>query len=204
MTGSFIAFEGGDGGGKSTQVALLAAALRDRGHTVVTTREPGGSPRAEQIRALLLADGPIDERAEALLFAAARADHVRATIAPALAAGAIVITDRFVDSGTAYQGVARGVGVAAIRELNDWATAGLTPGLTVVLDLAPEAGLARAQDGNRIEAETLAFHRGVRQAFLDLAAADPARYLVLDATAARDVIAAEVLTAALDLIGGRR
>ena len=181
----FIAFEGGEGAGKSTQVRLLNAWLLEQGHAVVVTREPGGTPAAERIRALLL-DATLerlDPRAEALLFAAARADHAAQVISPALASGAIVITDRYLDSSLAYQGIARGLGVDEVAHLSMWGTAGLLPDLTVVLDIDPRVGLGRVTDPDRLEREPIEWHRDVRAAFTTLADRDPARYLVLDASA---------------------
>ena len=184
MSGIFIAFEGGEGGGKSTQAGLLAEALLALGREVVRTREPGGTPAAEAIRAVLLdpANEGLDARAEALLFAAARGEHAARVIRPALDRGAVVITDRYVDSSLAYQGVARELGVERVLELSMWATDGLLPDLTFVLDIDPAVGLARVTDPNRLEAESLEWHRMVRAAFLDLVARDPQRYVVLDAT----------------------
>jgi len=184
VSGIFIAFEGGEGGGKSTQAGLLAEALLAGGREVVRTREPGGTPAAEAIRAVLLdpANEGLDARAEALLFAAARGEHVARVIRPALDRGAVVITDRYVDSSLAYQGVARELGVERVLELSMWATGGLLPDLTFVLDIDPAVGLARVTDPNRLEAESLEWHRMVRAAFLDLVARDPQRYVVLDAT----------------------
>lgn len=191
----FIAFEGGEGGGKSTQVRALAGHLRALGHEVIMTREPGGSPRAEAIRDLLLADGPMTAPTEALLFAAARADHVAHTVRPALMRGAIVLTDRYLDSSVAYQGGARGLGEDTIRDLSLWATDGLVPDLTIVLDLDPRIGLARALDPNRLESEPLPFHDDVRAAFLRLAAAAPSRYTVIDAVQAPEAVTASVIAA---------
>ena len=201
MTGIFIAFEGGEGGGKSTQARLLTEALLAEGREVVRTREPGGTPAAEAIRAVLLdpANEGLDARAEALLFAAARGEHVARVIRPALDRGAVVITDRYVDSSLAYQGVARELGVERVLELSMWATGGLLPDLTFVLDIDPAVSLARVTDPNRLEAESLEWHRMVRGAFLDLADRDPQRYVVLDATRPVEdlasAIAAEVATA---------
>lgn len=191
----FIAFEGGEGGGKSTQVRALADHLRSLGYEVITTREPGGSPRAEAIRDLLLADGPMTAPTEALLFAAARADHVAHTVRPALKRGAIVLTDRYLDSSVAYQGGARGLGEDTIRDLSLWATDGLLPDLTIVLDLDPRIGLARALDPNRLESEPVTFHDDVRAAFLRLAAAAPTRYTVIDAEQAPEAVTASVIAA---------
>lgn len=194
-TGLFVVFEGGEGAGKSTQVRLLAAALEQHGHRVVFTREPGGTPTAEAIRTVLLEphDDPMSARCEALLFAAARADHVAKVIAPALARDAVVISDRFVDSSIAYQGFARSLNADDVAHLSSWATDGLVPDLTVLLDIDPAIGLARAEDGNRMESETMAFHEAVRQGLLTLAERDSDRYLVLDADDRPEEIAAAVL-----------
>lgn len=182
-SGVFIAFEGGEGSGKSTQIQLLAAAVEATGRVCTVTREPGGSVRAERIRAILLDDGSqdMDPRSEALLFAAARADHAHHLIRPALRRGEVVLSDRYLDSSVAYQGVARGLGSEWIRGLSLWATEDLRPDLTVVLDIDPGVGLARAQHANRLEAESLDFHHCVRRAFLDFAAADPKTHVVVSA-----------------------
>lgn len=192
--GLFVAFEGGEGVGKSTQAQLLAASLRADGHEVVVTREPGGSPRAERIRGLILAEDSdtLDARTEALLFAAARADHAAHLLRPAIERGDVVITDRYIDSSVAYQGVARELGADWIRQVSLWATASLVPDLTVLLDLDVAVGLARAQDRNRLEGESAGFHMAVRQAFLDLAAHDPDRYVVLSAAAPAEEVADQV------------
>lgn len=187
--GLFVVFEGGDGAGKSTQVGLLVDALRAEGHDTLRTREPGGTPLGERVRELVLdpAHGPVDARAEALLFAAARAAHVAQLIRPALAAGRTVVCDRFADSSAAYQGAGRGLGLDRVAELNAWATAGLVPDLTVLLDVPAGTGRTRreARDGtagDRLETEPDAFHDANRAAFLELAGRAPERYLVLDAT----------------------
>ena len=187
--GVFVVFEGGDGAGKSTQVGLLVDALRAEGHDTLRTREPGGTPLGERVRELVLdpAHGPVDARAEALLFAAARAAHVAQLIRPALAAGRTVVCDRFADSSAAYQGAGRGLGLDRVAELNAWATAGLVPDLTVLLDVPAGTGRTRreARDGtagDRLETEPDAFHDANRAAFLELAGRAPERYLVLDAT----------------------
>lgn len=185
--GLFIAFEGGDGAGKSTQAALLSQVLSDAGRTVVRTREPGGTPVGEKLRSLVLehGQGDIDARTEALIFAAARAAHASQVIAPALARGEIVISDRYADSSIAYQGMGRGLGTNTITALNDWATDGLWPDLTVLLDVAPAEGRTRRTAGaaqeDRMESEPDGFHGAIRAAFLELAAANPTRYLVLPA-----------------------
>jgi dTMP kinase len=199
MPGAFVVFEGGDGAGKSTQSRLLADALRARGYEVVVSREPGGTPIGEAIREVLLGAGSdrMTARTEALLFAAARAEHAAALIRPAVARGAVVISDRYLDSSVAYQGAARGLGEGRIAELSLWATEGLVPDLTVLLDVAPGVGLGRAGDANRMEAEPEAFHHGVRAAFLNRAAAAPERYVVLKADRPKDEVAGIVLAAVL-------
>jgi len=189
--GCFIAFEGGEAAGKSTQEALLAARLVEAGREVVRTREPGGTPAGEAIREVVL--NPrftgLDARAEALLFAASRGDHAAQVIRPALRRGAIVVCDRYVDSSIAYQGVGRGLGIERIRELSMWATHSLVPDLTVLLDIDPAIGLSRVTNPDRLESESLDYHRAVRQAYLDLALAEPHRYLVLDGAEAREQVA---------------
>ncbi|MFV2097033.1 dTMP kinase [Micromonospora sp. LOL_014] len=197
--GVFVVFEGGEGAGKSTQVTALAQALRERGREVVVTREPGASGLGEKIRRLVLDGGPDapSPRAEALLYAADRAHHVATVVRPALARGAVVVSDRYVDSSLAYQGAGRTLPVDEVSWLSSWATGGLKPDLVVLLDIEPRAGLDRAQrrgaGADRLESESLAFHERVRYAFLDLAAADPKRYLVLDATRGVDEVRGAVL-----------
>lgn len=201
----FIAFEGGEGAGKSTQEERLAAHLVERGFEVVRTREPGGTPAGEAIRAIVLSpeyDG-LDDRAEALLFAASRGEHVARVILPALQRGAVVVCDRYLDSSVAYQGAGRNLGVDAVRELSLWATNALLPDLTVVLDIDPEIGLARLDSRDRLEAQPLEYHRRVRQAFLDLAAEEPARYVVIDATQDPGVMAAQIRDAVDARLGAR-
>lgn len=197
--GIFIAFEGGDGAGKSTQVRLLAEALRRDGREVVVTREPGGTALGERLRRALLDRDvePPTARTEALLYAAARAQHVDEVIVPALRRGAIVLSDRFVDSSIAYQGSGRGLGDDAVLTLNLFATSGVLPDLVVLLDADPAEGLRRAAvDGaqDRIEAAGLTFHQRTRESFLRRATNDPSRYLVLDATAEIPSLHALVLT----------
>jgi dTMP kinase len=196
--GHFIAFEGGDGVGKSTQVDLLAAHLRGRGCDVVVTREPGDSRIGAEVRAILLDGGELDVRAEALLFAADRADHVTSLISPALNRGAVVITDRYVDSSIAYQGVGRGLGINQVGALSDFATRGLRPDLTIVLDLDAAERRRRVEklgQFDRIEREPDHVHERIRRAFLDLAGREPDRYLVVDAARTADQIAAEIAAA---------
>lgn len=195
--GLFVAFEGGEGAGKSTQVRLLAAELRGHGHEVVVTFEPGDTEPGRRLReALLHPDGPrLTPRAEALLFAADRAEHVATVVRPALARGAVVVTDRYLDSSIAYQGSGRDLGADEVESLSTWATEGLLPDLTVVLDLPARDGLARVEAPDRLEAEPLDFHERVRSAFLRLASRDPRRYVVLDATADPESVHAQVLAA---------
>lgn len=199
----FIVFEGGEGAGKSTQSAALADYLQARGHEVLCTREPGGTPAAEAIRAVLLdpANAGLDDRAEALLFAAARGDHAARVIRPALERGEIVISDRYLDSSVAYQGVARGLGAERVAELSLWATGGLVPDLTIVLDVDPALGLARVVGPDRLESEPLEWHARVRQGFLDIAAASPDRYLVLDGSRPAEDLAVEIAVAVSALVG---
>ena len=196
--GLFVAFEGGDGAGKSTQAALLVSSLRDRGRDVVQTREPGGTEVGAAIRQLLLEpDSAIDAKAEALLFAADRAQHVAQVIRPALERGAVVVSDRFLASSIAYQGFARELGPKKIEEISAWATDGLFPDLTILLKVSPEIGLARAKDRNRMEAESTEFHLAVTKGFDSYAAANPERFLVLDATEGEQVLAPLILEGVL-------
>ncbi len=184
-SGLFLAFEGGEGAGKTTQARLTAIWLREQGYDVVATNEPGATKLGMRLRALLLdtAHAGMSPQCEALLYAADRAEHVAKVIDPALERGAVVITDRYIDSSLAYQGAGRGIPTADIARLNSWATDGRTPDLTVLLDMPPETGLSRhAHSADRLEAEPLDFHRRVRAGFLALARAEPDRYLVLDAT----------------------
>lgn len=202
MVGAFIAFEGGEGAGKSTQEALLAEWLTGHGRDVLRTREPGGTPAGEAIRAVLLGNeyAGLDDRAEALLFAASRGEHVMRVIQPALDAGAVVVCDRYVDSSIAYQGIGRELG-DEVREVNLWATRGLQPDLTVVLDIDPAIGLSRVQDPDRLESEPIEYHRRVRQGFLDIAATDPSRYLVLDAAGDINDIASSIRERVASILG---
>jgi dTMP kinase len=194
--GVFIAFEGGEGSGKSTQIELLADALRAAGRDVTVTHEPGGTSVGVEIRHLLLHSSErMTPRAEALLFAADRALHVDTVIRPALTAGHVVLTDRFVDSSLAYQGGGRELTVEDVRRVSRWATGGLRPDLTVLLDVPANVGLSRAlgrDAADKLEAEPLAFHERVRESFRHLADSDPSRYLVVDATRPPDEIAVDV------------
>jgi len=183
--GLFIALEGGEGAGKTTQARLLAIWLREQGYDVITTREPGATKVGMRLRAVLLdtAHAGLSARAETLLFAADRAEHVASVINPALDRGAVVVTDRYVDSSLAYQGAGRKLPAAEVARVNQWATGGLVPDLTVLLDMPPAHGLGRrARSADRLEAEPLDFHERVRSGFLGLARAEPQRYLVLDAS----------------------
>lgn len=186
MTGLWITLEGGDGTGKTTQSALLEEWLVGRGRTVVRTREPGGTEVGVLIRDIVLHHrGEVSDRAEALLYAADRAHHVATVVRPALERGDVVIQDRYLDSSVAYQGAGRVLGREEVRDLSLWAADGLLPQLTVLLDLDPAAARARldADDKpfDRLESERGDFHRRVREEYLALAAAEPQRFLVLDA-----------------------
>lgn len=196
MAGLFITFEGGDGAGKSTQARLLAAALELAGQKVVLTREPGGTEIAEEIRNIVLNPQHVDldDRTEALLFAASRAEHVAKKIRPALDAGAIVISDRFVDSSIAYQGIGRGLGVEQVSDINAWATQNLWPDITFLLDVETAAGLDRVEEPNRLEAAGDELHLDVRAAFLELAKRSPERFVVLSAARPIEELAKEVLS----------
>ncbi len=197
-SGLFVAFEGGDGAGKTTQLAALAEHLRAQDREVVVTREPGDSRIGDQVRAILLDGDDLDPRAEALLFAADRADHVASIIRPALERGAVVLVDRYVDSSVAYQGVGRRLGEREVAALSEFATQGLRPHLTIVLDLDENIRHQRVQQQghiDRIEREPEGMHERVRQAFLAFAAADPDQYIVVDAARPPDDIAAEISVA---------
>lgn len=195
--GLFITLEGGDGAGKTTQAALLEEWLRARGRTVVRTREPGGTEVGVLIRDIVLHHrGEIAARAEALLYAADRAHHVEHLVRPALESGAVVIQDRYLDSSVAYQGAGRVLGRDEVRDLSLWATESLLPDLTVLLDLDPATARRRmdAEDKpfDRLEAEASAFHDRVRAEFLELARAEPERFLVLDATRSAADLATDI------------
>ncbi|MFA4884873.1 MAG: dTMP kinase [Desulfotomaculaceae bacterium] len=199
MKGKFIVFEGIDGSGKTTQLNLLAEDLRSRGFTVLDTREPGGTRVGESIREILLnpAYGELVPKAEALLYAAARAQHVAQVILPALNKGAIVLCDRFLDSSLAYQGFGRGIGVNLLKRINEPATDGLVPDLTIILDSGIENGMDRisqsGRDVDRIEREARTFHRKVRSGYLELAAREPCRYRVINANRPVGQVYADVL-----------
>ncbi|KQP70469.1 thymidylate kinase [Microbacterium sp. Leaf288] len=197
VEGLFVTFEGGDGVGKTTQAALLDAWLTSVGRTVVRTREPGGTEVGVLIRDIVLHHrGEVAPRAEALLYAADRAHHIETLVRPALERGEVVIQDRYLDSSVAYQGAGRVLGRDEVRELSLWATGGLLPDVTVLLDLDPASARERldADDKpfDRLESEKEHFHARVREEFLSLAAAEPDRFLVLDAALPPDELAAAV------------
>jgi dTMP kinase len=193
-SGSFIVFEGGDGAGKSTQVALLREALERAGRQVTVTRQPGGTPLGQQIRDLVLHGDHVAPRAEALLFAADKAHHVETLVRPALQRGEVVISDRYTDSSVAYQGAGRELGAQGVHDLNMWAVEDLVPDLTVVVDISAEEGRRRrGAVHDRLESEEDAFHEAIRQHFLAMARGNPERYLVVDGTLPPEQIYAEVM-----------
>lgn len=192
--GTFIAFEGGDGAGKSTQVTRLAASLEEVGREVVLTRQPGGTALGAALRDLVLHGEAITPRAEALVFAADKAQHVEEVVLPSLERGAVVISDRYTDSSIAYQGAGRDLGPAEVADLQQWAVGGLVPHLTVLVDIDPDEGRRRrGAEHDRMESEADAFHERVRAHFLALAEAAPERYLVVDGAEDPDEIARRVL-----------
>ncbi len=190
-TGCFLAFEGGEGAGKSTQALLLGEWLTGQGYDVVQTHEPGGTEVGQKVRGIVLdpATGKISHRTEALLYAADKAEHVDAVVRPALDRGAVVITDRYVDSALAYQGAGRGLDTS-LEQVLRWATADLRPHLTVLLDVPPAQGLSRFEGRDRIEAEGVEFHQKVREMFLSLAQAE--HYLLVDGRAPIEEIAESI------------
>jgi len=192
--GVFISFEGGEGSGKSTQTQLLKSYLESIGEMVIVTREPGGTPLGKQLREILLANetGEISPRAEALMYAADRANHVYELIRPSLDKGQVVITDRYLDSSVAYQGAGRILQPSEVARISRWATENLTPSLTIIMDIPANIGLGRLQSQDRLESEPLAFHERVRQEFINLANVDPERYFVVDATQPREEIAKQI------------
>lgn len=192
MKGIFIAFEGGEGSGKSTQSHLLKSWFEEKGRSVTLTREPGGTELGQQLRHFLLDNSAkeISLKAEALLFAADRAEHMSRVIEPALAIGEVVITDRYVDSFIAYENGGRQLQSDEVLRIARWATDGLIPDLTVLMDIAPKMGLSRRKDLDRMESQPLEFHVRVRSTFLELAESEPDRYLVVDAEQSRDEISA--------------
>jgi dTMP kinase len=188
----FITLEGGEGVGKTTQQALLAQQLRQAGYPCLCTREPGGTALGRALREILLHGDPLTPLAELFLYAADRAEHVQKCILPALAAGQVVVCDRFTDSTLAYQGYGRGLDLQQVRQLNHLATGGLQPHLTLWLDLPPEVGLARSGLADRLEQERLEFHRRVHQGFQTLAAAEPQRIVRIDAGGSPLEVAARI------------
>jgi dTMP kinase len=187
--GIFIVFEGGEGAGKSLQVEILASHLREGGHAVTVTREPGGTRIGEQIRSITHnpENVDLDAKAEAYLMAASRAQHVAETIAPALEAGKIIISDRFLDSSLAYQGFGRQIGEEKVAQMNELAVGGATPDLTILLNISPEEGMSRrrasSKTNDRLDLQQKDFYERVYGGYLTLAKKDPARYLVIDASA---------------------
>lgn len=194
MSGRFIVFEGGDGSGKSTQVAALVRWLDSRGITPVVTRQPGGTPLGSQLRRLVLdpASAQIAARAEALIYAADKAQHVDQVLRPALDAGRIVVCDRYIDSMIAYQGAGRILEVEDVTAVAAWATGGLLPDLTILLDAEPRDTVMQITSKDRLEDAGLDFHQRVRAHFLELATSDPSRYLVLPARDTRESISQAV------------
>lgn len=195
--GVFLALEGGEGAGKSTQAVLLVDWLESLGHRVLLTREPGGTEVGNILRHIVLdnSTGELSPRTEALLYAADKAEHVDRVVLPALADGAIVLTDRYVDSTLAYQGAGRHLDPAEVEHIARWATSSLRPHLTIVLDIDPAIGHTRFEGADRIESEPLEFHQRVRSHFLELAAADPGHYLVVNGEDSPEQIHASVRVA---------
>ena len=205
MTGRFITLEGGDGSGKSTQSAILTEWLVENGHTVVHSREPGGTDLGLELRDIILhRRGYIAPRAEALLYAADRAHNIATKVRPAIERGEIVIQDRYLDSSVAYQGAGRVLDAVEVRDLSLWATEGLVPDLTILLDLDAASGRGRLDESrttyDRLEAEEQDFHERVRRGYLELARAEPARFLVLDATRPVDELAAAIRERVVGLV----
>lgn len=192
--GRFITFEGGEGSGKSTLIASLTSSLEEKGEPVLSTREPGAGALGAAIRSLLLDAEGMSPQTELFLFLADRANHCEEIVRPALADGKIVLCDRFADSTLVYQSLVRGLDESFVRHANRFATGGLEPDLTFLLDLPPEIGLARLSGKNRLDLEPLDFHRKVRDGFLRLANTDPGRWQVMDATRSQSEILVEVLS----------
>lgn len=204
----FITLEGGDSVGKTTQAGLLEEWLAGEGREVVRTREPGGTPLGVEVRRLLLHGGDeigaVDPRAEALLYAADRAQHIAKIVRPALARGAVVVQDRYIDSSLAYQGAGRVLDVAEVRRISEWAVGGLWPDITVLFDLDPEVAATRrsSREDDRLESERREFHEAVRGAFHELAAGSPERFLVVDAAGTPDEIHAVVRARVAERLAG--
>jgi dTMP kinase len=206
MTGLFITFEGGDGSGKTTQINLLASWLESEGHTVVITREPGGTDLGTELRNIILhREGFIAPRAEALLYAADRSHHIHTLVRPALKRGEIVVQDRYLDSSVAYQGAGRVLDPTEVREISLWATERLMPDLTVLLDVpasvAKERQAAGERQYDRLEAEAEDFHTRVRESYLALAAEEPERFLVIDGESSIEEIHEAIVVKVSDLLG---
>jgi len=206
MTGLFITFEGGDGSGKTTQINLLASWLESEGHTVVITREPGGTDLGTELRNIILhREGFIAPRAEALLYAADRSHHIHTLVRPALQRGEIVVQDRYLDSSVAYQGAGRILDPTEVRNISVWATENLMPDLTVVLDVpasvAKERQAAGERQYDRLEAEAEDFHTRVRESYLALAAEEPHRFLVIDGESSIEEIHRAIVDKVSDLLG---
>lgn len=206
MTGLFITFEGGDGSGKTTQINLLASWLESEGHTVVITREPGGTDLGTELRNIILhREGFIAPRAEALLYAADRSHHIHTLVRPALKRGEIVVQDRYLDSSVAYQGAGRVLDPTEVREISLWATERLMPDLTVLLDVpasvAKERQAAGERQYDRLEAEAEDFHTRVRESYLALAAEEPERFLVIDGESSIEEIHEAIVAKVSDLLG---
>jgi dTMP kinase len=201
-SGVFVCFEGGEGSGKSTQARLLAERLEAEGYAVRLTHEPGDTPVGQEMRRIVLSPetGALSPRTEALLYIADKAEHVDTVVQPALDRGEVVVTDRYVDSTLAYQGAGRDLAVGDLEQVARWATHDLRPNLTIVLDLAQEHGLSRFEGRDRIEMESLEFLERAREAFLELARADPGHYLVIDARLDVERIADRVLDAVRPLL----
>ncbi len=206
MAGVFITFEGGDGSGKTTQISLLQTWLLNKGHTVVVTREPGGTDLGNQLRDIILhSTGFIAPRAEALLYAADRSHHIHTLVRPALERGDVVVQDRYFDSSVAYQGAGRVLDATEVRELSLWATERLMPHLTILLDVPADVAKARQLGDerrfDRLEAEAQDFHERVRESYLALAEAEPDRFLVLDGTGSVESIHQAITTRVSDVVG---
>ncbi len=206
MTGLFITFEGGDGSGKTTQINLLASWLESEGHTVVITREPGGTDLGTELRNIILhREGFIAPRAEALLYAADRSHHIHTLVRPALKRGEIVVQDRYLDSSVAYQGAGRVLDPTEVREISLWATERLMPDLTVLLDVpasvAKERQAAGERQYDRLEAEAEDFHTRVRESYLALATEEPERFLVIDGESSIEEIHQAIVAKVSDLLG---
>lgn len=205
MAGHFITFEGGDGSGKTTQIELLSAWLVDHGHTVCVTREPGGTDLGRELREIILHSTDfISPRSEALLYAADRAHHIKTLVRPALERGEIVVQDRYLDSSVAYQGAGRVLDPKEVENLSMWAVEGLLPELTVLLDVPAQVAKDRQAQTertfDRLEAEALDFHERVRSAYLERAAAEPQRFLVVDGTKPIDEIHRVITQKVSDLV----